>query len=63
MNSHKVMGRTIGMFFLLLGVGLLGSSVFVDFNSDSDTGHVFIRGVTGIVSSILGGYISIESLR
>lgn len=35
--------KIIGMFFLLVGVGLLGTSVFGSFNSELDTGQVFVR--------------------
>ncbi len=53
--------KIIGLFFLLIGVGLLGSAVL--FNSGLDIEQVFFRGIAGIVSCILGGYISIDSLK
>lgn len=53
--------KIIGLIFLLIGVGLLGSAVL--FNSGMDIEQVFFRGIAGIASCILGGCISIDSLK
>lgn len=53
--------KIIGLIFLLIGVGLLVSAVL--FNSGMDIEQVFFRGIAGIASCILGGCISIDSLK
>lgn len=55
--------KIIGMFFLLIGVGLLGTSVLGGFNTELDTGQVFVRGMAGIICSVVGGYFAVDSLK
>lgn len=52
--------KIIGMCFLLVGLGLLASSVL--FNSNIEIDQMFFRGMTGIGSCIVGGWISVDSL-